>query len=162
MPDAKKPAKKPAADRCPHCGSTEDPYWSRIVPMGYFCPDCGKDQNEKPMPTVKRTKPIPLPLPFSKGPWVAHCLNSSPCKISAKSELGENGHALAKVFLTDPKTKKRTTEFVANMRLVEVAPKMAKLLQQLAELEGSPDPTTGKLAKKAKKLLGHISKPLPK
>jgi len=30
-------------DSCPHCGSTNEPYWSRIVPMGYICPDCGKD-----------------------------------------------------------------------------------------------------------------------
>lgn len=23
------------------CGSTEDSWFSRTVPMGYFCPDCG-------------------------------------------------------------------------------------------------------------------------
>jgi hypothetical protein len=28
---------------CRHCGSTEDPYFSRIMPMGYFCPACGKE-----------------------------------------------------------------------------------------------------------------------
>jgi hypothetical protein len=32
-------------DSCWYCGSKEDPDFSRIVPMGYFCPDCGKDAN---------------------------------------------------------------------------------------------------------------------
>lgn len=26
---------------CRHCGTTEEPYWSRIIPMGYFCSKCG-------------------------------------------------------------------------------------------------------------------------
>ncbi len=34
---------------CPHCQSTKDPEFSRVVPMGYFCPDCGEDVNEDPM-----------------------------------------------------------------------------------------------------------------
>jgi len=29
-------------DKCPHCGSEEEPYFSRVVPMGYYCPDCGE------------------------------------------------------------------------------------------------------------------------
>lgn len=29
--------------RCPQCGSEEDPYFSRMEPMGYFCGDCGKE-----------------------------------------------------------------------------------------------------------------------
>jgi hypothetical protein len=28
---------------CPHCGSSADPVFSRVEPMGYFCTDCGKD-----------------------------------------------------------------------------------------------------------------------
>ncbi len=34
-------------DRCPHCGSEEEPYFSRVVPMGYFCPDCGRGDDEE-------------------------------------------------------------------------------------------------------------------
>jgi hypothetical protein len=28
--------------KCPHCGSTEEPYFSRIEPMGYVCVKCGQ------------------------------------------------------------------------------------------------------------------------
>lgn len=42
------PAAEPAQpvdeiDRCRHCGSTKDPWFSRSLPMGYFCQDCGKE-----------------------------------------------------------------------------------------------------------------------
>lgn len=29
------------------CGSTREPYFSRIVPMGYVCPDCGTDVDDQ-------------------------------------------------------------------------------------------------------------------
>jgi predicted RNA-binding Zn-ribbon protein involved in translation (DUF1610 family) len=29
---------------CPHCGSDKDPFFSRIEPMGDYCPDCGKER----------------------------------------------------------------------------------------------------------------------
>jgi hypothetical protein len=29
---------------CPHCGSDKDPFFSRIVPMGDYCPDCGEER----------------------------------------------------------------------------------------------------------------------
>lgn len=29
---------------CPICKSTDDPYFSRVVPMGYFCTDCGHER----------------------------------------------------------------------------------------------------------------------
>jgi len=32
---------------CPHCGSDNEPYFSRSVPMGFYCRDCGKDVDEK-------------------------------------------------------------------------------------------------------------------
>jgi hypothetical protein len=28
---------------CWFCGSHADPYFSRVVPMGYHCPSCGKE-----------------------------------------------------------------------------------------------------------------------
>lgn len=31
-------------DRCEHCDSREDAWWSRSEPMGYFCPDCGEER----------------------------------------------------------------------------------------------------------------------
>jgi hypothetical protein len=31
---------------CSDCGSTEDSYFSRIEPMGYFCPDCGHEEGK--------------------------------------------------------------------------------------------------------------------
>lgn len=32
-----------AEDPCPECGSFEEPYFSRLEPMGYFCPNCGTE-----------------------------------------------------------------------------------------------------------------------
>ena len=32
-------------DICPHCGSVKEPWFSRTVPMGYICVDCGNDVN---------------------------------------------------------------------------------------------------------------------
>ncbi len=29
---------------CPHCDSNNEPYFSRIEPMGDYCPDCGKER----------------------------------------------------------------------------------------------------------------------
>ncbi len=29
---------------CLHCGSDKDPFFSRIEPMGDYCPDCGKER----------------------------------------------------------------------------------------------------------------------
>ena len=31
------------ADACRECGSFEEPYFSRLEPMGYFCPNCGTE-----------------------------------------------------------------------------------------------------------------------
>jgi len=33
---------------CPHCGSLKDPWFSRVIPMGYHCQDCGKDVDGLP------------------------------------------------------------------------------------------------------------------
>ena len=33
-------------DRCKNCGSPEVPWFSRIVPMGYFCESCGHHWEE--------------------------------------------------------------------------------------------------------------------
>jgi ribosomal protein S27AE len=33
---------------CSACGSTADAYFSRIEPMGYFCPDCGEESQPDP------------------------------------------------------------------------------------------------------------------
>jgi hypothetical protein len=30
-------------DACPECGTFEEPYFCRLEPMGYFCPDCGTE-----------------------------------------------------------------------------------------------------------------------
>jgi len=38
---------------CPHCQSTNEPKFSRELPMGYFCPDCMEDVDENPMETLR-------------------------------------------------------------------------------------------------------------
>ena len=30
--------------RCPKCKGNSDPGFSRVEPMGYYCPDCGEEQ----------------------------------------------------------------------------------------------------------------------
>jgi hypothetical protein len=35
---------------CPHCGSTKDTWFSRTLPMGDICPDCGLDVANPPTP----------------------------------------------------------------------------------------------------------------
>ncbi len=37
---------------CPHCDSNNEPYFSRSVPMGFYCRDCGKDVDEKQSDTL--------------------------------------------------------------------------------------------------------------
>lgn len=43
---------------CRFCGSTNDPYFSRVIPMAYVCTDCGKAQDSKPQkaPVVQLPK----------------------------------------------------------------------------------------------------------
>jgi len=36
-------AVKGGPDACPECGTFEEPYFCRLEPMGYFCPDCGTE-----------------------------------------------------------------------------------------------------------------------
>lgn len=31
------------AEACRECGTFEEPYFSRLEPMGYFCPNCGTE-----------------------------------------------------------------------------------------------------------------------
>ena len=31
---------------CPHCNSNNEPFFSRSVPMGFYCPDCGEDVDD--------------------------------------------------------------------------------------------------------------------
>jgi hypothetical protein len=48
---------------CKHCGSTEDFWWSRTEPMGYYCSDCGKEyEPERTMNTdTPRTDEVAWP-----------------------------------------------------------------------------------------------------
>ena len=41
---------------CPHCGSEKEAFFSRIEPMGFFCPDCGKDVDISPEEARYREK----------------------------------------------------------------------------------------------------------
>ena len=38
---------------CKHCGSTEDFWWSRSEPMGYYCSDCGAADESTTYPYVE-------------------------------------------------------------------------------------------------------------
>ena len=62
------------------------------------------------------------------GPWRITRDLQSPASIEA---AGGDGGALAKVYLTDPKTRRRTPEYEANARLIAAAPELADALDEL-------------------------------
>lgn len=62
------------------------------------------------------------------GPWRITG-ERSPCSIEAGPAIGSA--ALAKVYLTDPKTRRRTPEFEANARLIAAAPALVEALQDV-------------------------------
>jgi DNA-directed RNA polymerase subunit RPC12/RpoP len=51
--------KETQVGECPHCGSTKDTWFSRTEPMGFVCPDCGRDVDEEPT-TNELLKPTKL------------------------------------------------------------------------------------------------------
>ena len=61
------------------------------------------------------------------GPWTVSRTHQSPCSI----EAGSGEVALAKVYLTDPKTRKRSPEYAANAALIAAAPELLAALQNL-------------------------------
>lgn len=60
------------------------------------------------------------------GEWLIQSTKRSPCRIVAAND---HDNALALVYLTCPKTKKRTPEMLANARLIEAAPVMVAALE---------------------------------
>ena len=62
------------------------------------------------------------------GPWRITRDHQSPASIEAAR--GDGG-ALAKVYLTDPKTRRRTPEYEANATLIAAAPELADALDDL-------------------------------
>jgi len=72
------------------------------------------------------------------GPWLVTRDSRSPCAIEAK---GGDGGALALVYLTDGKTRKRTPEARANALLMAGAPALAEAaLQALCDYESMNAP----------------------
>lgn len=62
------------------------------------------------------------------GPWMITREYQSPASIEARDTFGG---ALAKVYLTDPQTRRRTPEYLANARLIEGAPELLHLLARV-------------------------------
>ena len=67
----------------------------------------------------------------TKGPWKITRDTGSPCSIEAE---GSDGYALAKVYLTDPKTRKRTEEYAANAALIAAAPELLEALESVLDV----------------------------
>jgi hypothetical protein len=61
--ESETPSDAATCSACVACGSTEDSYFSRIDPMGYFCPDCGHEEG-KPFEPKKPNYGI-------VGDWIA-------------------------------------------------------------------------------------------
>lgn len=79
---------------------------------------------------------LPATCAHSAGDWIITRTYASPCSIEVE---GRDGAAIAKVYLTDPKTKQRTPEFMSNALLLAAAPRFyraAKALQEWAALMG--------------------------
>jgi hypothetical protein len=62
------------------------------------------------------------------GPWMVTRYHRSPASIEA---VRGDGDALAKVYLTDPKTRRRTPEYEANATLMAAAPELANALRAI-------------------------------
>jgi hypothetical protein len=54
---------------CKHCGSTEDFWWSRAEPMGYYCSNCGEGDESTTYPYVEAQGNIIAEL-SSRNDWV--------------------------------------------------------------------------------------------
>jgi hypothetical protein len=72
------------------------------------------------------------------GPWNIERTHQSPCAIVPEGQTA----ALAKVYLTDPATRKRSPEYLANAHLVAAAPDLLAALIELERVESSPHSET--------------------
>lgn len=126
-------------DPCPHCGSLKDPWFSRSMPMGYYCQDCGKEHAQPEGDDAWNTEPPLLPG-FTPGPWVvAHGRYVRPASNAwmtvAQPYDGRDGIALGK------------EEQAANAQLISAAPEllevtvtMLRAFEYLAGPEANKDP----------------------
>jgi hypothetical protein len=67
----------------------------------------------------------------TRGPWRITRRDRSPCSIEGPTG---SGAALAKVYLTDPTTRRRTPEYDANARLIAQAPALYEALCTLVTM----------------------------
>ncbi len=75
-------------------------------------------------------------MKHSPEPWHAGPDNRSPCRVFSR----EGHDAVALVYLTDPETRKRTPEFAGNVKLIEAAPALFRLLRWVTRCAKMPAP----------------------
>jgi len=68
----------------------------------------------------------PIGFSHTPGPWEISRADKSPCSIQPK---GYDFAALAKVYLTDPVSRKRTPEYIGNAHLIAAAPELLAALK---------------------------------
>ena len=68
---------------------------------------------------------------YTPGPWIVNPLHTrSPYGVcTAKSSAD-----LAKVYVTDPDTRKRTPEYEGNLRLIAAAPELLEALERVVQI----------------------------
>lgn len=76
-------------------------------------------------PTLAPSAPSCGKTQHTPGPWTFDT-KRSPARLVAG-----NSAALAMVYLTDPETKKRSAEHLANARLIAAAPELLEALEAL-------------------------------
>lgn len=105
--------------------------------------------------TPRAPKPLAEEIPHhSPHPWRLYA-HRSPARI----ESSAGGSALALVYLTNPRTRKREATYAMNARLMQHAPELYAMVQRLRDAifdAAGPDDPTPYCVEDANALLRHI------
>lgn len=77
---------------CANCNSENEPYFSRVEPMGFYCPDCGYNFYEKYCATESVLEDLRLQLhdaKISADLWMKHAKQADESAADLKAALAD-------------------------------------------------------------------------